>query len=482
MTYLKDIEQELIKVKEWMWVPAVGAAVSCTFKEDDDKTIEGSATLTNWAVMLGSDCQPILHLYCEGALITSLVLNYGGVWKGRDRKSRGFCQISSIYIDSKKWKILQSESAWKTHAVKRDLDLKSEDEFLFSEASGARVDYEAHDYNLADECKKEGTTAICLIAYNRLEYFKEVLHSIGQNKIAKKMPVYLFVDKAEDDPFDVAKKQVEECRKVFPQTVAIVRPINYGCGRNIIDARYQLFNNLKYDKVFVFEDDCVIASNYMRYCLNLWDWSQKEYSNVGAVQGWNKCLLSKSGKKSRLGRVNATYSNWWAYLQGRESWMAMQDSVLTYQKLFLTSSYEMRPHRTIHRWFNKMRSIAPKTVGNSPFPKGDSVWSENRRYFDNAPPTGQDAITMHAFEQEGYIRLAGEVNRAKYIGENGIHMNSQMFIHDGFPQMTFERYASDTKRKKFTVSGKDQHEVVESTVENLLDSENKLKGIVEVNL
>jgi hypothetical protein len=246
----------------------------------------------------------------------------------------------------------------------------------------------------------------------------------------------------------LADKQAELCRSLFPQSVIVKRPVNFGCGRNIIDARIQLFTNMKYDYVFMFEDDMVPSDTYMALTTRLMEWAESHYTDVGVVQSWNITHLPVEEKRRILSEVHATYTNWWGYLMKRELWDAIFPDVLEYQELFLGGSYSGRPHRSIIEWFRmKQRTVLPPNLDTT-FPVDDKTRETAKSYF-GTPPTGQDAVTMIMAEIRGWKRLATSVNRGEYIGRQGIHMNPRRFIQDGFTAMSNDVFEEDGDLSEF---------------------------------
>ncbi len=121
----------------------------------------------------------------------------------------------------------------------------------------------------------------------------------------------------------------------FPDAQVILRDANFGCGRNIIDARRHLFDILEYKQVFVIEDDMILSSSYLQYCLNLMMWANSNYSNIGVVQGWNKCFYSSAEKQKHLREVHPTVTNWWGYLMDSQCWNSIRDEIYEYEKQWL---------------------------------------------------------------------------------------------------------------------------------------------------
>lgn len=270
--------------------------------------------------------------------------------------------------------------------------------------------------------------AIILIGCDRVDYFQTTFASIILNRPSD-YDFYVFLDRpANPETQDQLSSLVQD------SGVRVIRqPVNRGCGRMLIDARNQVFD-MGYDRAFVFEDDLVVGRNYLRFCEDLLDWGQK-FGNVGAVQGWNKCLMPTSEKIKKLGEVFATYSNWWGYLITKESWQAMQPVISGYRK-FIECEYSRRPVRHILEYFKPFVDRPFKTKLGGFIPDEASI-EHRRKLFQNLP-SGQDAATWVAFDNAGLVRLAPTVNRAIYIGKLGIHMTTEQYIRERFHRVTLD--------------------------------------------
>lgn len=451
---VEAIRSSHITERVFEYTPARGSQGDLTFNADG--TVVGGG-LATWRVGYGTYQVPTLYLNdSEGNLQTALLLTPQGYWKGRARDSKGMCTCRSKMPDQRSWVLYSNPiTYYRSQTVKAPVSVVDADDFKYLEDLGPQINWSEYDYDLSALINKgtlvQSSTAIALIAWNRVAYFTRMVESLAQNPEAHQMPIFLFIDKS--DVQEDIEAQVAICREHLPHTVVIRRPRNYGCGRNIIDARVQLFANMEYDKVFVFEDDMTITPQYLRLCLNMWDWAQENYSNVGVVQGWNKCIMSYDGKVRAQAEVQPTYTNWWGYLQGRESWSAMEPAILQYQQMFLGGDYRARPHRTINQWWKRMMREPVKIVGESRYTLDDTGWDENRRYFEGVPPSGQDAVSMHTLEHQGYVRLCTTVNRGFYIGQNGIHMNPRMYVKDGFEHVKLDEMTGDSTRLEFITRG-----------------------------
>lgn len=459
---LQAIQNEITQTKRFQYVPTRGAPFDLVFVSE----VCSGGSMASWSVIyggVGSSIPTLILKDKHGILQASLTLEKSsGKFSGRERGSAGASLCYSVSPDREAFKLLADPTEWYRHQEKIQGagGFGTDDcvgDFQFSDKLGPQVDWAPYEYDLAKLVKRENlvqsNTAVALIGCDRHAYFQRTVEYLAKNPEIHKMPVFLFLDVAwQDARKDEIEKHKEIVKKYIPHCVIIVRPRNYGCGRNIIDARVQLFTNMGYDRVFLFEDDMTPTPQYMRLCMHLLDWAQAKYTNVGVVQAWTKCIMSRDRKDKILSEVHATYTNWWGYLQTAESWKAMEPIVLRYQHLFLGGSYSHRSHRSIIRFFNQMRVTKPVIFGDVPYVCDTAAWNVSKAYFD-APPTGQDAVTMHALEQTGFVRVALSVNRGSYIGRYGIHMYPKMFERDGFQHVEYTEYPDDAVTTKFTPRG-----------------------------
>jgi len=293
------------------------------------------------------------------------------------------------------------------------------------------------------------TTAISIIGYNRPDYFERVVKSIAHNKEADALPIYVFLDKEESNRGDELQQQhLEIAQRHLKGPVIIRRPFNFGCGRNIIDVRRQMFDHLGYDRLFVFEDDLVISPDYMTVVTNLLDWGESNFTNIGAAQGWNYCDTSKEIKEKNKNKVKSTYTTWWGYLQSKWSWDKMKSNIYKYEQGCIQGPYDERNHHYICRWFRELMKTKVPPLGNLPFTEQDADIRAAGDYF-RSPPSGQDAITMHTLEHAGLKRLTTHVNRGRYIGVEGIHMNRGMWDKMGFAKIQLDYMPGDDELVDF---------------------------------
>jgi len=451
-TYRQAVEDEVVESRMFQYRPGRSEPRALRFYPRGRMEDEDGNVFHSWKVLLDDTTRrPTLHLLGQdGASRVSCTMDPDGVWCGRDRHENARVQILTM-SDRRAvmWPVLASPARFY-----RQMPADPEEEdFRYEEALPEQIDWNPYTLDIRDRVDPSvlpaANTAIALVGWNRPTYFQQVVASLAANPLSQELPVFVFLDRAEPA---IMEQQEVEAMRAFPHCVVVRRPRNFGCGRNLIDVRRQLFDHLRYDRVFVFEDDLVVGPNYLQYCVNLLDWSEKRYGNVGAVQGWNFCLLSDTEKRSMMHKVQATFTNWWGYLMSRKAWEAINRGMYRYEHLFLGGQYSRRPHRSILSWF-KIKDKRIEHPGN-PFPTNRLWMRDHDRYFDT-PPTGQDAATMHLFHFGGWVRLCPVVNRGVYIGRHGIHMNVNWFERTGFGAVTLNDTTADAGRRAFEPTEED---------------------------
>lgn len=414
----------------------------------EDRTYVSPKYSGSWELSVDAETQVVvLRLYLnDGTLWTHLTLSSKGVFSGRDRINRGTLPLCPKFPNhwgdyAKPIKFLQTVKVPTTKGSFRYKDvLAPAKDFSFIENWDADFSDISTDY-----------PAIVILAYNRPHYFEKVVHSIAQNPQAREWPVFVFLDYDENDPA-TAKIQVQQAFRVFPHEnlTVVQRPSNAGCGRHLIDARRQIFDNAGFSRAYFFEDDLVVSPHYITKVDSLWHWAENNYSNVGAVQGWNYCAWNADKKQKHLDEVKITRSNLWGYCLSKTCWDAIKPAIYEYEKLFLFCEYTRRPHNSIREWFKQALAGGHKPLGESPLVLTTAEEEMFRKYFDDVP-TGQDGATQVFTHAAGYVRLCTVVNRGEYIGKQGLHMNPRMFASHGLDKIEHTVYNEDVQQDSFSL-------------------------------
>ena len=442
MNSVKFLRDEIVSTEQFQLVPARSSVETALFKPDG-RLSANAENITHW--VLDSDgLGPALKLYANGGVLWCVYrLQPDGTWLGRERRQNGTTMIRPVGAAVQRWKD-------NTRRAESPIEDWRDRLKAYHHQSGVR-DWHQHRWALTKPVgTPENTTAIGIAAYDRPDYLTHVVQALAKNPGIHTYPVYVFLDLPKDQTLQ--DRQAAIARQALPQSVIIKRSVNWGCGRNIIDLRRQLFDSLGYARVFVFEDDAVPSSNYLPLMENLLDWAEDNFSNVGAVQGWCPCLHSFDSKKTRLQNVEATFVNWWAYLMSKKCWESICSTLYYFEHTFLSGqNYADRPHAIIREWLKELRQ-EPAAIANGHVFPVDLGWHTRRAKHLGSAPGGQDGTTAVSFDQKGWVRLCTQVNRCRYIGARGIHMSPERYKLAGFDAITLDEFAEDTSLKEFTPS------------------------------
>lgn len=380
------------------------------------------------------------RLILKGAGTVYCMLKFEqGVFRGRDVRG-GYTELTPEKDSSADLRAIYSGRPIVPRVTRRPNPRKDED----TRRTLSVAKYQGEVDDLVKALPKTSKAAIAVVGCNRPHYMQQVIEGI-QNSDTSDYDIILFLDKPRDQrDAEATQQQID-----MGLTGNIIQyPVNYGCGRTLIDVRRQVFDNMGYEKAFIFEDDLVPGKNYLQFCENLLEWGQERYENIGAVQGWNKCLLPPDQKKLLTKQVHCTYTNWWGYLTTKAAWDQVKEFIYDYRR-FLIGDYSVRPTVAILQFF--------KETANSNFSllegglRPDETSLRHRRQLFDGIPSGQDGATWMAYDKANLVRLAPTVNRSMYIGKEGIHSTAQIFHKHRFDRMTIETHPQDKRRKKFEV-------------------------------
>jgi len=323
---------------------------------------------------------------------------------------------------------------------------------ISSEEVSNKWDYSSKYYKISKQIKLD--TGIVVIAYNRPNYFQQVVDALEKNPEAQTLPFFFVLD---GGPNATQKKNVDIILKSKIKYKKIIkRKINYGCGRNILDARRFMFEWCGFNRIILFEDDLVVSPEYISLTLNLHSWAKKNYDNVGVVQCFNNRLLSYEKKKAQLDVVEETYGYFWGYCLDKDTYNGIRDLLNEYDKKHLNFFPFHEPNcSAIANWMKWNLDKKPvvyrkrkfKSVIN--YENIFSAWvqkllneSDRRRY-------GQDIEMRFALHKAGYIKITTKVNRAVYIGERGFHHDSAHWTKYGLDKIILDRFSDDVQRDNF---------------------------------
>jgi hypothetical protein len=440
--YIEALHAEIGKTKFFDYQPSSETSRLIEMYSDGS-VLDPRKKVSSWDVVLGGPRKdtPTLRLHNDGEILVLMALTSQGTWQGRDRRGGGRCLIVPQPKDGlTRWDIIANPYKYFSE-FKPDDD---EAEFRYQESLPVQIDWAPHEWDIRKLIKHperyaRSDTAVCLLANDRPDYFKQVVQTLAKNpEIKAGMPVFAFLDLPLEQEFlNCQRVQTEILNELIPNAVVIWRKVNFGCGRNLIDARKQLFDHLGFEYVFMFEDDMIVSPDYMDTCIRLMRWCQRFYDNVGAVQAWNPCRHSTDWKLKASNLVRPTFENLWGYLMSKRAWDAIKAQMYTYTNLFLGGDYRLRPHKSIAHWFRLKTNRKQQRVGSTQFPL-DVEFATNRQLYIDGPPTGQDAATALLLDCAGFVRVTTVVNRGMNIGKVGLHMTPTRWMQQGMDEIALD--------------------------------------------
>ena len=296
-------------------------------------------------------------------------------------------------------------------------------------------------------------SAILLLGFNRIDYFTKVLSSLEKNKAAYEHDIFVYVDGGPNAKQEEIKQLIKTSK--FSDATIVCRANNWGIGRHLIDARRHLFDELKYDRVLLLEDDLVLGENYVETVFKISNWASK-YDDIGTITAYNINPASIEQQSKQENQLIATNRHFWAYVITKQVWDEIKHIIYAYETRFLSkSTYTNRAHRRIRwlfmrKWINRTRimkenRLVPDKCVTPPFPK-----------IPFRIATSQDAITALALWHHGYHRITTRVSRAEYIGIEGYSFSPEVYKSQGFHKQNLGDYAHIQTPEEFVFADVDQ--------------------------
>lgn len=397
-------------ITQWMWVGNEGEhQVEFT----DTHLLLQSKVLPYTLCYDRAKVKLVLNIFHEDSDKILAILCYDRKnqrWFGRVFNSVGYIQITPISeIDT--WKVFSNP----TNVMNGQVPAKA---LPINYIDEIPIDYNVPAFNILDQFsvaphQYAGHICIALAACERLRYFKQCVQALAQNPEFITTTVVLFLDKPTDISQVVDNQEhIKVLQKVHPKPLIIERPCNFGPGRNIIDIRRQLFDNLGFERVYIIEDDVIVAANYLEVMNNLWKWvlDNNYENNVGVVQGWQYTLDTQPSCY-----VDVNMDNLWAYSMSLQCWNDIKDLVYQYERDYLFCRYNERPHRTIFKWYEQIPVV--------PTREGYPVSTDKKVVLKgslNSLTTTQESCVLKALYTRGWLRISPNINLAENIGRSGV--------------------------------------------------------------
>ncbi|ADP71675.1 hypothetical protein Rvan_2459 [Rhodomicrobium vannielii ATCC 17100] len=255
---------------------------------------------------------------------------------------------------------------------------------------------------------------VLVISYNRPDYLSKVLESVvpqlGERRIA------LFQDgswsdslgKHKTDP-ELQDKCVSLFIEKFPFGEYFRSDKNIGTALNIDRAERYAFETLGADSAIFLEDDLVLGPAYFKVLESLirLAMDDERIGYVAAFGNWRKTRDQQLASANKLQPMHLL----WGFGLTKRHWLKCRPYVEKYLELVSGVDYEQRDHE-------KIRALTTKW-GIKP---GD---------------TAQDRIKSFVTAIVGATKLNTEAAYGRYIGEEGINFNAEIYRKWGFGNTSF---------------------------------------------
>ncbi len=300
-------------------------------------------------------------------------------------------------------------------------------------------------------------TAVATFGFGRPDHFQRMLDSLGRcPEVAKgEVDVHHFLDGGEGSQQSALMALIEN--HAAPHASIVARAENYGVGRQLIDARRHVLDDLGYDRMVLVEDDIELNETYLTTLLRLSDWAN-EFNDVGTVQVWNVESGDADTLRPHLDQVELTNRHFVTYCLTKRVWDLIKPMLFEYEARYLMRKpYGQRPHYRI-RWF--MRRCLKRTPSTPPLPSLQPPREAVHNPFPTVSwrwsPTSQDAITSMALHLAGLHRLTTRVPHAHYFGQTGVHCTPEVYELMGFNGQGHWQWTSSEVPTEFRMRYQDE--------------------------
>lgn len=303
--------------------------------------------------------------------------------------------------------------------------------------------------------QKKDSTVIALIGFNRPDYFEKCLASLEKNKGIEDYDVYLFLDGGKGNRQEEYIKMMDSSSIIRKKIIK--RERNYGVEHHNIVIRKFLFDECQFEKVIIIEDDVVVSPSYLTLLTSLDEWAYKNFDNIGMVQLWDFCFLSKEEKKKQLNQVSETFAGLFAGLMHKSVWDVIKPVVYEFEEKYLeTDPFLLKLHikfkesnETIFKWMEDqiVKYTAHKVYKHEKrlFP----VQLPTDKMFLKDPCISQDRMMAIAMYTHGFLRITTTVNRCINIGDEGTYSTHDIPERTAFNKTQLDTFSEDFEIKEF---------------------------------
>lgn len=277
--------------------------------------------------------------------------------------------------------------------------------------------------------------ALCLLAFDRPGYFRQVVDSVRRQPDLAGTRVYCFLDGVVN-PWSGARRglsrQVGRCasifRRAFPEGELHASPINLGVALNYDRAERHMFVRRRHDYALFLEDDFVLAPHYLQ-TIHAMVQAFGRHPRIGAFSAFGDHGASLRDQRAHR-RAIKHMGHMWAFCTSRARWLERRSHLAAYLRYMRGVDFRLRSDE----W----------------------IWTLYRRWGARGVATGQDGAMRIAMLKAGQIPISTYTNNGRYIGRRGLHFSPSIFARLGYVERAALVYSAPADRFEWTAADLDR--------------------------
>ena len=259
-------------------------------------------------------------------------------------------------------------------------------------------------------------TPIIVMSFNRPQFLEKVLASL-KAQIPGSLDgreIHLFQDGAVNRysrlryarDVDIAAS-IEVFKSFFPEGIVHAVEDNIGICENFQRAERFIFEDRDFECAYFLEDDLVLSPAYLNMMDALQEWAEG-MPNVAYFAAYGNYYADRKEIQDQR-RELMTLDHHWGFGLLRRHWRAMQPLLAPFYDVVVGTDYSRRHHQEVFALY-EAQDAAPRA-------------------------SSQDAAKAFACARLGVWRCNTVMPFAKYIGDVGQHMTSEVFEALGFSRV-----------------------------------------------
>ena len=263
-----------------------------------------------------------------------------------------------------------------------------------------------------DTSKKK---AIAIIAYNNLEYFSKVFHSVLKQTInnqpfSELFDLYVFQDGLQtrhNNTLEAYQAIATLALEHLPVDRFIRQERNIGTGLHFAYIESYIFEQKGYDFSFFLEHDFELGENYFQTMELLYSRFVND-PRISCISGHSSFYKESQEEQAKTVDDYSAMTHDWGAGVFKRTWQKRLPAMKSYYQLLEGAPFEQRNNLLIQDWMSFMG-----------FKKGS---------------TSQDTIKACVDAGLNLLRITTRVNLGTYIGREGMHWNSTIYEDQGYHQ------------------------------------------------